>query len=423
VSGIDPAGKTPYGTPGRLRVPARIQPGPAGPLGRPVLARWRWLAPVIALAIVGLTGLQHRHPPVIPIVVWSFIACGVAAQITRERAEGAVHDRTFLRTPMAWAHVACLLGLFGTSVALCFLQTGATGPAALFLAVWSVARLLPLLAAGALALASACVVAVTESAGSGTAVNGALSGVLFAAIFTIVSLFAWARMGSEQAAQLEKRAVALAERQRLARDMHDVLAHSLSGLMLQLEGARMLARENPGDPRLPEIIERAHHLGRTGLDEARRAIGMLRDDELPGPEQLKTLVEQFERDSGIPCELVISGTGRPLSSEASLAVYRVAQEALTNVRKHARPERVGVRLVHATGRTRLTVEDFGPGHGDPQSGGPAGAPVDRGAPPAVKLSGGGYGLTGMRERAELLGGSLTAVPTGRGFRVELQVPA
>jgi signal transduction histidine kinase len=395
------------GKPGRLRALARIRLGPTGPLGLLLLARWRWLAPVIAIVVVGLTDLQHRHPRVIPVVVWLFMACGVATQFTRRHAEQALHGRAFLRTPAAWAHIACLLGLLGTSVALCFLQTGATGPVGLFLAVLSVVRLFPLLAAAALAVASAAVVGLTESAGGGTALNGALSGFLFSAAFAIVTLFAWARVGGEQAAQLEKQAVALAERQRLAREMHDVLAHSLSGLMLQLEGARMLAKENPADPRLPEIIERAHHLGRTGLAEARRAIGMLRDDELPGPEQLKTLVEQFERDSGIPCELVISGTERPLGSQASLAVYRVAQEALTNVRKHASPERVDVRLAYVAGRTCLTVQDFGPG-----------SP----APPEVRLSGGGYGLTGMRERAELLGGSLTAAPAGHGFRVELQVP-
>jgi signal transduction histidine kinase len=272
----------------------------------------------------------------------------------------------------------------------------------------STIRLLPVPATAALAVVSSAVVGLSEAVGSGTPLNGALSGFLFSAAFTIVTLIVWARIGGEQAAQLEKRNVAMAERQRLAREMHDVLAHSLSGLMLQLEGARMLAKENPADPRLPEIIDRAHHLGRTGLDEARRAIGMLRDDELPGPEQLKPLVEQFERDSGIRCDLTISGTEHALGSEASLAVYRVAQEALTNVRKHARAERVQVRLAYAGDRTCLTVEDFGPGHAA--------------RPPAVALSGGGYGLTGMRERAELLGGSLTAAPTSHGFGVELQVP-
>jgi len=87
----------------------------------------------------------------------------------------------------------------------------------------------------------------------------------------------------EQSRAAEARAAGLAERQRLAREMHDVLAHSLSGLMLQLEGARMLAAERLGDPRLADVIDRAHHLAKTGLEEARRAIGMLRDDELPHP--------------------------------------------------------------------------------------------------------------------------------------------
>jgi signal transduction histidine kinase len=211
---------------------------------------------------------------------------------------------------------------------------------------------------------------------------------------------------------MQRRASALAERQRLAREMHDVLAHSLSGLMLQLEGARLLATENPQDPRLPEVIERAHYLGKAGLEEARRAIGMLRDDDLPGPEQLATLAGQFERDSGITCHLTVTGEVRELDSEARLALYRVAQEALTNIRKHARCDRVDIKLDYDDGRTSLTVEDFSPD-----------GAADASGVSAAASAGGGYGLTGMRERAELLGGSLQAGPTGRGFRVELEVPA
>ena len=208
-----------------------------------------------------------------------------------------------------------------------------------------------------------------------------------------------------QAAQA--RAAGLAERQRLAREMHDVLAHSLSGLILQLEGARMLAAGNPGDPRLPEVIERAHHLGKSGLEEARRAIGMLRDDELPGPERLSGLAAQFQEVSGIPCQFTVSGQAYELPSEAGLAVYRAAQEALTNITKHACPERVEVRLGYEPRGTCLTVENF----------------AMNGEPPRVANDGSGYGLTGMRERAELLGGELTTTMTPGGFRVELRVPA
>jgi signal transduction histidine kinase len=206
----------------------------------------------------------------------------------------------------------------------------------------------------------------------------------------------------------QARAAGLAERHRLAREMHDVLAHSLSGLMLQLEGARMLVADNPGDHRLPGVIERAHHLGKSGLDEARRAIGMLRDDdELPGPERLAGLAAQFQEVSGVPCQFVVSGQAYELPSEARLAVYRVAQEALTNITKHACPERVEVHLGYGPCGTRLTVENF----------------AMNGEPPRAASDGSGYGLTGMRERAELLGGELTTAMTRGGFRVELRVPA
>ncbi len=204
----------------------------------------------------------------------------------------------------------------------------------------------------------------------------------------------------------QARAAGLAERQRLAREMHDVLAHSLSGLLLQLEGARMLVAEDSSDPRLPGIIERAHHLGKSGLEEARRAIGMLRDDELPGPERLASLAARFQEVSGVPCHFTVSGQAYELPPEARLAVYRAAQEALTNIHKHACPERVEMHLGYEPRRARLTVENF----------------AMNGAPTRVAGHGPGYGLTGMRERAELLGGELATAATRGGFRVELRVP-
>ncbi|HEY7015319.1 MAG TPA: sensor histidine kinase [Streptosporangiaceae bacterium] len=212
-------------------------------------------------------------------------------------------------------------------------------------------------------------------------------------------------MDLDRAQDAEVRAAALAERQRLAREMHDVLAHSLSGLTLQLEGARLLAAEDSADPRLADAIERAHHLARSGLQEARRAIGMLRDDELPGPERLAGLAAEFERDSGLPCKFAVTGTPHPLDPQVRLALYRVAQEALTNILKHAHACRAEVRLCYQPRSTHLAVEDFGSGR------------------PAQVAESPGYGLTGMRERAELLGGRLTTAPTRTGFLVELWVPA
>jgi signal transduction histidine kinase len=214
----------------------------------------------------------------------------------------------------------------------------------------------------------------------------------------------------EESRDAELRAAALAERQRLAREMRDVLAHSLSGLVVQLEGTRLLASAAPGDDRLPAAIDRAHRFARSGLDEARQAIGMLRGDELPGPGRLADLAGKFEADTSVPCQFTEVGTPRELAPAVRLALFRVTQEGLTNVRKHSRPDRVEVRLSYLPEAVTLTVGDFGAG------------PV-RGGDEAEAAPTAGYGLTGMRERAGLLGGSLNASPTRDGFRVLLQVPA
>jgi signal transduction histidine kinase len=208
--------------------------------------------------------------------------------------------------------------------------------------------------------------------------------------------------------EAEARAAAAAERGRLSREMHDVLAHSLSALALQLETTRLLARSRGVDAEVTQAVDRAHHLAASGLDEARRAIATERGDELPGPERIGALVDAFAEQSGLPVAIEVHGEPHELAPEARLAVYRTAQEALTNVRRHATAERVEVELTYLSGSTVLVVED----HAIP------------GSPPpiAVAVAAGGYGLTGMRERAELLGGELLAAPTTDGFRVELRLP-
>jgi signal transduction histidine kinase len=234
-------------------------------------------------------------------------------------------------------------------------------------------------------------------------------------VFSVVPWFLIARMIRRLAARRDRaeelveelresraaaaQSAAMAERGRVARDMHDVLAHSLSALALQLEGTRLLAQGRGADPEVVAGLEHAHRLAASGLTEARQAIAALRGDELPGPERLQDLAEAFGPNAG----LTVIGTPRETSSEARLALYRTAQEALTNVRRHSAADRVELRLEYAPGGTTLLVQDHGPG-----------APVMAG--------GGGYGLTGMRERAELLGGRLCAEPTADGFKVELWLP-
>jgi signal transduction histidine kinase len=245
--------------------------------------------------------------------------------------------------------------------------------------------------------------------------GGAIISVVASVIpwYLVMRLIAQLRRGRMEADDLieelrESRAAAaeaaaLEERGRVARDMHDVLAHSLSALALQLEGTRLLARDRSADPEVVEAVERAHHLAAEGLAEARDAIAALRGDELPGPERLQHLADAFAGNASV----AISGTPRDLGSEVRLAIYRTAQEALTNVLRHSAFDCVEIALGYEPEGVRLSVQDFG-----------RGAPVRVGAP----SPGGGYGLTGMRERAELLGGRLRAEPTADGFRVELWLP-
>jgi signal transduction histidine kinase len=251
---------------------------------------------------------------------------------------------------------------------------------------------------------------------------GSVDGLLLSVVpwFMVVRLIRELRLGRDRAEGLvedlrasqaaQARSAALAERGRVARDLHDVLAHSLSALALQLEGARLLARDRGADPDVVDAIERSHHLAASGLAEARQAIAALHGDELPGPQRLQALAEAFAEQSGAACTVTVTGKPRDHGSEARVALYRTAQEALTNVRRHSAAERVEIRLDQAPDGTTLVVQDFGPAQ-------PAAVPARNGG------HGGGYGLTGMRERAELLGGRLSAGSTADGFRVELWLPA
>jgi signal transduction histidine kinase len=237
-------------------------------------------------------------------------------------------------------------------------------------------------------------------------------------IFAFLLLYGARRLRDEQfrvrtlLAELEARrardlaAAKTEERTRLARDIHDVLAHSLTALIVQLDSARMLlSRESASDEALGSVV-RARHLAQDGLDETRRAVGTLRGDRVPGARMLAGLVEEFQLDSGVECEYSVDGEPVELPSPAQLALFRTAQEALTNVRKHAPSHRVQVHLRYAPEGAELTVDDFGA------------AP-----PPAPAAATEGYGLEGMRERAELLGGELEAGPRDSGFRVRLWLPA
>jgi len=218
------------------------------------------------------------------------------------------------------------------------------------------------------------------------------------------------QLQASQAAQAE--AVALTERARLAREIHDILAHALSGLVLSLDAMELLGRQAGAGPatmdRMMEQVSRAQRIARDGLADTRRAISALRGDELPGPALLDRLVRDAAAATGVAATLSVTGPQRPLPPEVGLALYRTAQEALTNTAKYAgQGAHAELRLGYADEAVELVIED---GRRDDPS------------PPVAGLTFGGYGLTGMRERAELLGGSLTAGPTEAGFCVRLWLP-
>jgi signal transduction histidine kinase len=371
---------------------------------------WIRALSVAAIVFVAVTSFQARpapggHGQALGVALVLVVFCGASiAAMQLTRAQPAVQ----LAVPLlAVASAATLVGLQANGAA--FLGVfPALGYAALVLPV----RLSAVVAGAAIAAVSAAWVANGRAPIAGIVLND----FAIVAIY-LLSLFARRLRESNQRAELllreleqtraaQAQAAMLAERQRLAREMHDVLAHSLSGLVLNLEGAILLASQGGADPKVSDAIRRAHRLAKAGLQEARRAIGMLRDDALPGPQRLAVLAAEFEADTGVPCQVTVTGAETELGTDVRLTVYRVAQEALTNIRKHARPGRVEIRLNYEPGGTRLIIEDTG------RCG--EGLAADEGT---------GYGLTGMRERAELLGGTLTAGPTDGGFRVELQVPA
>ncbi len=221
------------------------------------------------------------------------------------------------------------------------------------------------------------------------------------------------QLRASQAAQAE--AAALTERAKLAREIHDILAHTLSGLVLSLDTMELLGRQAADDPaavdQMRAQVARSQRIARDGLADTKRAIAALRGDQLPGPALLDQLVRDTAAATGLQAELSVSGTERPLPPEIGLALYRTAQEALTNSAKYSGPgATVRLRLSYAADGVELAVQDAR------QAGQP-------GSAAEAALTFGGYGLTGMRERAELLGGSLTAGPTEAGFGVLLRLPA
>ena len=379
-------------------------------------ATYLWIRSLSAAVIVFVAAYSFHARPApgdrgqaLAVAVALIALCGATITVMwLAWAKPALHPAVQLGVPLlAVASAAMLVGL----------QANDAGFLGVFPALCFAALMLPVPVSAVVAGAAITAVSAAWVVTGRVPVEGIILNDFAIVAIYFLSLLARRLRESNQRAELmlaeleqtraaQAQAAMLAERQRLTREMHDVLAHSLSGLVLNLEGAKLLAGQGGADPQVSQAIDRAHRLARTGLEEARRAIGLLRGDALLGPERLADLAAEFEADSGIPCKFTVTGDESDLGTDGRLTFYRVAQEALTNVRKHARADAVEIRLAYEPSGTSLTIEDSS----------------TLGEPPAPS-DGTGYGLTGMRERAALLGGTLTAGPTGNGFLVELWMPA
>jgi signal transduction histidine kinase len=219
---------------------------------------------------------------------------------------------------------------------------------------------------------------------------------------------------TQRSQEEQVRAARLEESTRIARDIHDVLAHALAGLTIQLEATSALIEQGADRDELLARVQRAHELAREGLRETRMAVGALRGDLVAAPAAIEALVGEYRAGAEAPAQLTIHGDRARLAGATGQAVVRVVQESLTNVRKHAPGAAVTV-AIHAGEQPDdeivVIVQDR------------ATAPTLAHAAGSLAATGGGYGLEGMRERARGLGGSVSAGAVQDGWRVELRLPA
>jgi len=209
------------------------------------------------------------------------------------------------------------------------------------------------------------------------------------------------------------------ERARIARELHDVVAHHISIIAVQAESARLTVPGMPaaGADRLSAIADTA----RAALTEMRRLLGVLHEDTdsgiadrapQPGLDQLNDLLDQAREVTGTGTRLILTGQPVAMDPGVELAAYRIVQEALTNARRHAPGAAIDVEMHYATDCLRLLIRDNGPGDAAPQP-----------ALTATAGPGAGHGLTGMRERAAAVGGRLRAGSAAAGgFLVEATLP-
>ena len=363
-----------------------------------------------AVILVVVLGSANSHP--VPGLHGKALAVTLALCVFAAMLLIAIRDSFPELSLELQGAVIAVMGAAG--VAIAGLQIKGATEVAAGVAVFMAITRLPFNAGvaigGAVTVALGAVTAIAGSSASAVA-----AGILVTVLLGVVALFLkQSRVSQDQTelllAQLEDardeqaRAAAIAERGRIASELHDVLAHSLSGAAIQLQGARKLADREHATPRLSDAIDRASELVKGGLANARQAVGALRGDALPTVAQLPSLIDRYRADMDLDVTLRIEGDARTLPADPSLALYRGAQEALTNVARYAPSACTTVTVRYEDRCTKMWVDN------------------GASATPPRQGMGGGHGLEGLRERIERAGGTVSAGPTANGWRVEIEVP-
>ncbi|WP_053917664.1 sensor histidine kinase [Brachybacterium sp. SW0106-09] len=332
--------------------------------------------PLLGVIVIGVLAVSHVLVgiPVVAGDVMTFYAmfCAVAYGTTAVHLIGVAAGMLGVLVQASWFGIAALFGEYGGvgQAAITFVGLGIIGTITI-IAIWALANLQR----------------------------------------ARVRQLALTRDRAEQAVREREQRTALAvadERARIAREMHDVVAHSLSVIIAQADGGRFVASQKP--EKAVEVLGTIGETGRAALADMRSLLGVLRQEDetsfgpQPGPEQLPELLERV-RAARLEVDLESEGSLDQLPSSVGMSVFRLVQEALTNVLKHAGPgASASVRLVRGAEGLVIEVVDDGQGT-DPTS------------------DGLGHGLTGMRERMSVLGGTLQAGPLpSRGYRVRATVP-
>ncbi|HZB72345.1 MAG TPA: sensor histidine kinase [Acidimicrobiales bacterium] len=346
------------------------------------------LAAVLVVVEVGGAALIGRYtdePALTPFGVVLLLA-GTVPVTWRRRAPVVV-----------WAVVGAATGAYGIAELPDPVFVGA------FVSLYTVVARCPARTSVPIGVATAALWLLATAMSGDSDLNDYYPAVVLAGLAGALGVLA--RTLQRQREEDAARAVA-EERARLARELHDVVAHAVSMVVVQAEAGA--AAGGPPE-RVEEAFDAIADTGRTALGELRRLLGVLRSPEepalrepQPGVAQLEPLVESVRR-AGLPVEVRVEGADRPLPPGVDLSAYRIVQEALTNSVKHAGPARASVVLRYGEHALELEVVDDGRGPRAP--------------------SAGGHGLVGMRERTALLGGELDVGPApGGGFAVRARLP-